>query len=215
MLFDRLIKFFLPQDRNFFPLFVKATENLVELAQTLDALGRTTPEQNRTALYQKIQDLEHKGDDITHQIFTQLGKSFITPFDREDIHELASAIDDVADFIHGGAKRLELYQIDVFHPAIPKLADLILKSAIAIDEAVKQLKGFKDVRKITDATILLNTLENHADDIYDAAISELFDKETDAKMIIKTKEILSSFEGATDRCEDVANVLESIYIKFA
>lgn len=215
MVLDKFIKFFTPSDKNFYPLFDLDTENLVAIAQALDTLANTTNQTDRIALFKTIKDLEHRGDEITHDIFLQLGKSFITPFDREDIHELASAIDDVADFIHGAAKRLDLYQIEKFHPAIPKLSEIILKGAVAINLAVKELKGFKDVRKITDATILLNTLENHADDIYDHAISELFDKETDTKYIIKTKEILSALENATDKCEDVANVLESIYVKFA
>ena len=150
---------------------------------------------------------------ITHQIFHELGSNFITPFDREDIQRLASVLDDVIDFIHGSAKRIELYKIDTIHPSMIKLGELILESATELNKAIPQLKDMRDVSLIREACVKINSIENHADDIFDMAVARLFEEETNAIEIIKIKEVLSALETATDRAEDAANVLESILIK--
>jgi uncharacterized protein Yka (UPF0111/DUF47 family) len=144
-----------------------------------------------------------------------LGKNFITPFDREDIHRLISRIDDVLDYIHGASKRMELYKITNFTPEIIKLSELIQTGANEINNAVLELRNLKNLRKITDACVRINSVENHADDIFDNAVAKLFDEEKNAVELIKMKEILSALETATDKAEDVANVLESIIVKVA
>jgi len=169
----------------------------------------------REELIRTIDRLENKGDEITHQLHLELGKNFITPFDREDIHQLASAIDDVADNIQGAANRMSLYRIDDFNEHIKNLSDLILQSGIELAKAVKELKDLKNVRHIADSCIRINSLENQADHVFDRAVADLFLYETDAIRLIKYKEILSSLETATDMCEDAANVMESILVKNA
>lgn len=169
----------------------------------------------RDELYKHIDKLENKGDEITHQIYLELGKNFITPFDREDIHALATAIDDVADNIQGAANRMLLYRIDDLNEHIRKLSDLIYQASLDLEKAVRELKDIRNVRAIADSCIRINSVENQADFVFDRAVADLFLYETDAIRLIKYKEIYSALETATDRCEDAANVMESILVKNA
>ena len=141
--------------------------------------------------------------------------TFITPFDREDIHKLASVLDDISDYINGSAKRLELYKLDKMTLPLEKLAELIYFSAQELHNAILELHNMKNANKIKEACIKINSIENHADDIFDMAVAQLFEDHTDAITIIKMKEVLSILETATDKCEDAANVLESIIVKNA
>ena len=163
----------------------------------------------------EIERLEHVGDNITHETFHELSANFITPFDREDIHSLISAIDDIADYIHGATKRIDIYRVDNMTPAIIKLAELIAASSLELHNAVCELKNMKNINKIKEACIRINSIENHADDIFDMTIAKLFEEETNAIEIIKMKEVLLALETATDMCEDAANVIESILVKNA
>lgn len=215
MSFNNLFQYFIPKDKKFFPLFEKAANNLIELAKCLKEAVNTDDMARRKELYKIIEDLEHTGDDITHQIYLELGKNFITPFDREDIHELASAIDDVADYIHGSANRMNLYQVIEMTGSIKELADLILEAVTVLARAVTELKNLKNIRTITDACIKINSIENKADYVFDKAVGDLFEYEKDAIRLIKYKEVLSALETATDMCEDVADVLETILVKNA
>jgi len=215
MSLNSIFQYFVPKDRVFFPLFEQASSNLIRLGETLQEAVTTKDHARRIECIRRIEDLEHKGDDITHQVHLELGKNFITPFDREDIHALASAIDDVADYIHGSANRIELYNVTEMTEPIIKIAELILQGCIDIDKAVRELKNFKNIRVITDSCVRINSMENQADYIFDRAVAHLFDYEDDAKVIIKYKELLAAMETATDKCEDAANVLESILVKNA
>jgi len=196
-------------------LFEQAANNVVNMATILVEAVNMENAATREELIRTIDKLENKGDEITHQLHLELGKNFITPFDREDIHQLASAIDDVADNIQGAANRMSLYRIDDFNEHIKNLSNLILQSGIELAKAVKELKDLKNVRHIADACIRINSLENQADHVFDRAVADLFLYETDAIRLIKYKEILSSLETATDMCEDAANVMESILVKNA
>jgi len=209
------LKYFIPQDRHFFPLFDKAATNLQEGGKAIVELVKATNDDDRAKWFREIERIEHVGDEITHEIFTELGRNFITPFDREDIHRLVSSIDDVLDFIHGSSKRIELYKIKEMSTDVIKLADLIHTGTTELRRAVLELKNMKKMRDITDALVRINSIENHADDIFDHAVAYLFEHEKDAIQIIKTKEILSALETATDKCEDAANVIESIIVKMA
>ena len=162
-----------------------------------------------------LEHLEHQGDNITHMIFNELSRNFITPFDREDIHALASAIDDVLDFIHGSAKRIELYKVTEISEAIIALADTILKGAIELNVAVRNLENLKQIMLIKESCVKINSLENHADDIFNQGIAKLFEEEKDPIQVIKLKEILSALETATDKCEDAANTIQTILVKYA
>ncbi len=213
MALESILSFFIPKDKKFFVLFEKASKNLVDISRVFNELLNTGAPDRRVELIKAISDLEHVGDDITHEIFTELSTNFITPFDREDIHYLASSLDDIVDYIHGSAKRLQLYKIDDFTLEMQQLAEVIEKSAIEVHAAVSTLKGMKDVVRLKEALVRINSLENQADDIFDGAIAQLFINEKDAVKVIKIKEVLANMETATDKCEDVANVIETILIK--
>lgn len=209
------LKYLIPTDRKFFPLFEKAASNLEQGGKLIYLLMSTNVPEGRDLLIREIEETEHKGDEITHEIFNELGKNFITPFDREDIHRLVSAIDDVLDYIHGSAKRIQLYKIEVFPTDMVKLAELIKQSTEELRRAVFELRNMKNMRDITDSLVRVNSIENHADDIFDRAVANLFENETNAIALIKMKEVLSALETATDMCEDAANVIESIVVKMA
>jgi predicted phosphate transport protein (TIGR00153 family) len=211
----RIFSLFTPQDRKFFPLFEKATENLLTASKVLVEALQTSSHERRRELIKEIERLEHQGDNITHLIFHELSANFITPFDREDIHALATVIDDVLDYIHGSAKRIDLYKIDPISPAMVKLAELILKCVEEINVAVHELKDMKNISNIKEACVKINSIENHADDVFNTAIGRLFEEEKDAINLIKQKELLSALETATDKCEDAANVMETIVVKNA
>lgn len=213
MALDAILSFFIPKDKKFFILFGKASENLVAISKKFNELLNTGAPDKRVELIKAIADLEHVGDNITHEIFTELSTNFITPFDREDISYLASSLDDIVDYIHGSAKRLQLYKIDDYTLEMQQLAEVIEKSAIEVNAAISNLKGLQNVVRLKEALVRINSLENQADDIFDGAIANLFIEEKDAIKIIKIKEVLANMETATDKCEDVANVIETILIK--
>jgi predicted phosphate transport protein (TIGR00153 family) len=212
MAFGSIFSFLVPKDKSFFKLFTEASSNLVEISKVFSELI-SAPKERREELIKKISDLEHVGDEVTHRIFTELSTNFITPFDREDISYLSSSLDDIVDHIHGSAKRIEAYKVQEIPPSFRKLAEIIEHSAKEIQVAVSNLQNMNNVVRIREAIVRINSLENHADDVFDTAIADLFDNEKDAIKIIKLKEILSSMETATDKCEDVANVIETIIVK--
>ena len=213
MKLDKILSFFIPKDKKFYVLFEKASENLVAISKKFNELLNTGAPDKRVELIKAIADLEHIGDDITHEIFTELSINFITPFDREDISYLASSLDDIVDYIHGSSKRLQLYKIDDYTLEMQQLAEVIEKSAIEVHAAISNLRGLKNIVRLKEALVRINSLENQADDIFDGAIANLFIDEKDAVKIIKIKEVLSNMETATDKCEDVANVIETILVK--
>lgn len=206
---------FTPRDKKFFPLFEKATSNLLLAADVLVDLTTSTDQTQRKVLIKRIQELELIGDEITHEAFHELSANFITPFDREDVHELVSEIDDVMDFIHGAAKRIELYNLSEIPASFARLADLILEGVHEIHFAVGAMKDLKNSVKIYESISKIGLMESRADDIFNAEIAALFHNETDAIELIKKKEILQTLETATDTCDDVANVIESILVKNA
>lgn len=210
-----LTKFFSPKDKLFYGLFEEVANNGAIMAEKLAALVAETDYQKRSTMIKPIEDLEHANDELTHKIFTELGRNFITPFDREDIHLLASALDDVADYIYSCAKKIKLYQIDPNDDGIQRLAELIVQSTREVRQAVGELRDMKNIRKITDSLVKINSIENQADDIADMFIERLFSMEPDAKEIIKKREIYQVLEDVTDKCEDAANVIESIIIKYS
>ncbi len=210
-----IFQFFQPKDKIFFLLFQKAAANATATSKVLVELVNTSNPEKRRELFREIERLEHVGDAITHETYNQLSLNFITPFDRDDIHSLVSAVDDIVDYIHGATKRMELYKVEQMTPAIIKLAELILKGAEELEIAVIELRNLKNITKIKEATVRINSIENHADDIFDMAIAKLFEEEKNAVEVIKMKDVLSMLETATDKCEDAADVINSILIKNA
>jgi uncharacterized protein Yka (UPF0111/DUF47 family) len=212
---NSILQIFLPKDRVFFQLFESVVDVLVKMGEKLKEVVHEPDFDGRAKLIKEIENLEHVNDDYTHQIFTELGKNFITPFDREDIHYLASALDDIADYIYASAKKINFYRVNPNDTGIHKMSDVIALGCVAVHDAVMELRNMKNMRKITDALVTINSIENQGDDIFDMSIERLFAEESDAKEVIKKREIYQVMEIVTDKCEDAANVIESIIVKYA
>lgn len=213
--FNTIMKIFLPKDRIFYNLFEEVAVTVELMSQQLNQLVNEPSFEEREKLIAQIEDLEHKNDELTHRIFTELSRNFITPFDREDIHYLATSLDDIADYIFASAKKINFYRVDPMEGNFRKMAELIHMGAVNVKSAILELRNMKNMRQITDALVRVNSIENQADDEFDAAIFNLFATENDAKEIIKKREIFTVMEIATDKCEDAANVIESIIVKYA
>ena len=211
---DFIFQALLPKDKLFYPLFDQACNNLVETAKVLENALKSDSV-TRIQSFETINLLEKQGDEITHAIMRETGNTFIVPFDREDIHALAIAIDDVVDYIYGTSKRLDIYKVHQISPAMIRLAEIITLSAIELQSAVREMRSLRNVRKVKSHLHTINTLENEADKIMNSTIADLFKHETDAMVILKTKEVISFLENATDKCEDAAHVIDSVIIKFS
>jgi uncharacterized protein len=210
-----LIKLFVPQEKAFFPIFEQGAENLVKIATILKKLIEATDDTSRIELAKNIKELEVVGDKITSKVYETLNSTFITPFDREEIHDLASAIDDFADQINRTSQRIDLYKLKIFTPDFIQMADILIEAATYIEVAVKELKDMKNVANINNACVQISLCENRADDLYHNAISDFFENETDAKELIKKKEVLESLEKAADKADDISNVIKTIQVKFS
>ncbi|MEY4740299.1 MAG: hypothetical protein RIT36_1150 [Bacteroidota bacterium] len=215
MAINTFFKIFLPKDKVFFTLFENMAEVVGKMATQLQLMVNESDEDKRAEIAAIIENLEHKNDDFTHNVFTELGRNFITPLDREDIHYLATALDDIADYIYASAKKINFYRVNPNDIGIHKLADLVLQGSVEIKKAVHGLRDMKNLREMTEAIVKINSIENQADDVFDMSIDRLFNNENDFKEVIKKREIYQVLEIATDKCEDAANVIESIIIKYA
>jgi len=199
----------IPREIAFFEMFQKAAHNMIEGSRLLKNMMedfRNPVEQAR-----RIKDIEHIGDGITHDIALKLNQTFITPLDREDIHGLASVLDDILDLVEAVADRFVVFKVAKPTETAIKLANILYQSAVAVGTGIDQLgKPHADVNQYC---VRVNSLENEADRITRDAISNLFEEEKDPIAVIKWKEIYENFEEGTDRCEDVANILERIALK--
>ena len=204
---------FVPREEKFFDLFIDSARNMVKAARGLkDMLDNW---ENVGVKVAEITELEHEGDSITHQIAALLHRTFVTPFDREDIALLSHTMDDITDFIHAAADAIFIYKVDSPTQRAKELAETIVQAALEVEKAVLLLKNRSELKKIMEHCVELNRLENRADKIYRSALGELFDDSEDTTYIIKWREIYEHMESATDRCEDVANVLEGVALKHA
>ncbi|WP_207495034.1 DUF47 domain-containing protein [Aridibaculum aurantiacum] len=208
-------KLFMPKNQIFYKLFEDVGVTVSKMGRVLKQLVNEPDINRRAQLTSQLEDLEHENDDHTHKLFTELGRNFITPFDREDIHYLASALDDIADYIYASAKKINFYRVNPNDTGIQKMAELIEQATIHVASAVSELRNMKNLRQITEALVRVNDIENQADDIFDLSIEKLFNEENDFKEVIKKREIYQVMEIATDKCEDAANVIESIIVKYA
>lgn len=216
MNFDKFLKFFTPKDPSFYPLFEKDAQNLIRTAEVLKLLMATEDIEQQIIYVNKIKELEKVGDDITHTIFDQLNKSFITPFDREDIQEFASNIDDVVDTINGVGQRILLYKPKTYIPVFLEFAEVIYQAAKEIEHSVDLMKDPAiNKNKIIESCITINTLENKGDDLYHQGISMLFENEKDPFELIKKKEILETLEKSVDKAEDVSDAIKTIMVKLS
>jgi len=212
---NSFLKIFMPKNKVFFELFEKVADNVAKMGVILKDIVAEPDFDKRASLISQVEDLEHANDELTHSVFTELGRNFITPFDREDIHLLATALDDVADYIYASAKKINFYRVNPNDIGMQKMAELIEQGANHVRTAVVELRDMKNMRNITEALVKINSIENQADDIFDMSIERLFATEPDAKEVIKKREIYQVMEIVTDKCEDASNVIESIIIKYA
>ena len=213
---DSILKFFVPKDNSFFPLFESDAHNLVLASELLRELMASTDPVDHDRLNKSIRDVEHKGDEITNKTYLQLNKSFITPFDREDIHQLTAHIDNVVDTINGISRRIWLYKPKRLIPIYQKLAELIYEGAMELETAIVCLKDTSgNKKKIFEACERVSTIEHEADELYFTGVSELFEFEEDPKELLKNNKILELLERCVDDEEDVTDSLKAILIKMA
>lgn len=209
-----LSSFFLPKDTQFTPLFKEASMNIRKAGIFLEEMITTDSAEVRTQKIKDIYDLEHANDDITHGIKVALCKTFITPFDREDIYHLSSLVDDVIDLINMVAKKIRIYGIDPHQDKFMiKMSKIIQKSCDQMEVVLKDISAIK--KDIFTLSIKVHHMESEADDIYENAIKEIFDTEPDVKEIIKRKEIYKGLEEITDKCSESMYVMEAIHIKYS
>ena len=199
----------LPREDEYFVFFSQITEKIQEASNILVEMLNDKRE-NFETYTKRIKDAEHACDELTHNVTTKLNKSFITPFDREDIFTLSVALDDVCDYIDAGARAIVMYDIHEIRDHAKGLAKVIQRLATEINSAVGMLKKPNGMNQ---HIVEIHRLENEADEIYFRAIGELFQKQTDPITLIKWKELYEILENATDRCESVANIIESIVLK--
>jgi uncharacterized protein len=213
---DKFLKYFVPKDHSFFPLFESDAKNLVKAAELLNELMQSPDVDDHERIYKEIRDVEHIGDEITNKTYEQLNKSFITPFDREDIHELTATIDDVVDSIHGISRRILLYRPKKLIPVYQEFATKILEGAKVIEGAIHCLKDpAGNKAKITIACDRVKAIEHEADELYFVGASEMFRDEEDPKELLKNNKILEILERCVDEEEDVTDTLKAILIKMA
>lgn len=207
-----IFKMFQPKDKVFSVLFEQVADNLVEMSDFFQN-GIKNFDANDESFLKKIHDYEHKNDDLTHQIYVELGKNFITPFDREDIHALTTSLDDIADYIYASTRYIYLMKSPE-NKSYEEFAMLIHKACLEIKTAIINLKDFQNLEAVKEACIRINSIENIADDVQSAALIKLFESD-DPINIIKVQQVLNYLEEVTDKAEDVASVLNSIIIKYA
>ena len=201
----------LPRNEEFFDLFTDVANRNKEAAQHLRDLFEAAPDR-RTPIVEAIKRLEHEADQATHEVVNRLDRTFITPLDREDIHQLASDLDDVMDAMDGTARRAQIFRLGVAPQGVRRLAEVIQRMVGVLAEAVGRLKKGDDVMRFC---VEAKQLEEEGDSIYHESLGQMFEKERDAIEIIKWKEIYDNLENTLDQAEDVANVVESITIKHA
>lgn len=213
---NSLLSRFTPKEPKFFEFLNEVSEIGVSAATLLLEALKTTTAEERQAYFAKIKEKEHNADLLAHQIFEALESTFITPFDREDIHELSNRLDDVIDMINSSSKRMAIYNPRQIHPSANELGAIILSDAQRIHDAMSKLATLrKNASDMKEDVVELHRLENRADEIYEAAITEIFAHETDAIELMKNKEILSELEKATDAAEHVGKIIKTIIVKYA
>jgi predicted phosphate transport protein (TIGR00153 family) len=204
---------FLPRETSFFDFFEQHAALTIEGSK--EFLSLVTTGTNIAARCRRISDIEHETDTITHRCVEALHKTFITPIDRDSIHRLITRMDDVMDFVEAAAERLDLYELTVMTGDVRDLADVLHRSAQQVEAAVRGLRTLRDPQATLKLCIDINRLENEADAILRRSVARLFREEKDPIFVIKWKEVYENLESATDRCEDVANIIEGVILEHA
>lgn len=209
---NNIFQYLVPKDKVFYPLFERAAVKLKLLSETLHEAVNTP---NRDGLLKEVEKLKSEIENIAQTTRVELGKSFITPFDREDIHAIISAVDEVADNLSDAASRMRLYQIDKVTKPLRKLTEANLEACTEVHNALLGLKDNKNLPKIAESCKVIYRLERKADKVFDRAVADIFENETNMMDIIRYKEVMMALESATDSCRKVANVLETVTVKYA
>jgi predicted phosphate transport protein (TIGR00153 family) len=215
MNFSGLLKYFVPKEKKFYAMFNQAAENTIEASMALEKLFNSPSMDERRAISLTIKAIEKKGDEFTNQIFDVLNRSFITPFDREDINDLTSKIDDVVDLIYSLSGKVDLYRCTNFSSYMKEMVAIIHLGCLQIKVAVGGLEDFAHSQKVLKACKELHKLESRVDEYYHKAISSLFENEKDPIELIKQKEILQNIEKIANKIEDVSDVVKTILVKYA
>lgn len=215
MALSQLLQWIIPKEKKFLPMIRSAADNVYSSAGLLKMLINENDLVNRENYWQKIKMLEDENDKQTVLIFNELSRSFITPFDKEDIHKLVSAIDDMLDSIDSIANKIMLYKLQEMSENIIKITSLIEEASRYIVAGIEGLDNLKKDDKILKASEIINEIENRADELYHLELVNLFDRETNAIELIKKRDLISSLEKATDKAEDISDILKSIVVKFA
>ena len=202
-----------PREEKFFILFEQSAQNAVKVAHQLKDLVNTW--ENVKERVEMITTMEHDGDAITHQVMSQLYRTFVTPLDREDISLLAQTLDDITDLIHSAADAMLLYKVDRPTDKAKELADIVVEATIEVEQGVAEIHDRIDRDKLLKHSMEINRLENVGDSIYRSALAELFVNSPDYTYLIKWREIYENIESAIDKCEDIANILEGLALKYA
>jgi len=207
---------FTPKETKFFPILKEMSEVILAASELIIECVQTTDHKSAVLYYEKIKEQERRGDALSAKIFDELNSTFITPFDREDIHHLADKMDDVTDFINGCAKRIMLYNPKEIPASAVQLANFTKECAICIGKAVDELDTLKkNSKKIKEYCLDLHAIENRADDVYENFLIKLFENESNAVEVIKLKDIMSELERATDAADSVGKIIKTIIIKYA
>lgn len=214
MSLNSIFQFLVPKDKKFYPLFEEAANKIKLLSETLhEAVNLPTNE--REKLLKEVEVLKSEIEQIVQTTRVELERNFITPFDREDINSLMTAVDEIADHLSDAASRMRLYQIDKVTKPLRKLTEANLEACNEVAKCIYYIKDMKNLKAITEGCKVILRLERKADKVFDKAVADIFENETNIIEIIKYKEVMDALETATDSCRRVANVLETITVKYS
>lgn len=215
MKFSNILKYFIPKEKKFYGMFNQAADNIIEASIEFNKLINAPTFDERKAIGITIKTIERKGDDSTNRIFDELHKTFITPFDREDIHQLTSALDDVLDLIYSVTSKIELYRCTNISPYMKEMVSQIHLGCVQIQIAVKGLETMNKDNTAKKSCKEINKIESRVDEYYHSGISSLFENEKDPIELIKQKEILQNIEKIANKIEDISDIVKTILVKYA
>ncbi len=210
---DRIFSFLVPKDRKFFPLFNEVANNLVVASELFIKLLGESDSGKRVEYIKAIHDSEHVGDDLTRNLMNELNGTFITPFEREDIHILVDKMDSIVDLLHGASKRIHMYNLSQFPKEFMQIAVIIHAAILEIQLVLRNVKSVNDFKLYHNSCIKISDMESEVDDIYQSFLANLFENEMNAIELIKKRDILTALEKAIDRCDDVGKVFSTLIVK--
>lgn len=210
---DRIFSFLVPKDHKFFPLLIEVADNLIVASDLLVQLFSEPNPDKRLNYLNRIKEVEHHGDDLTRALMNELNGTFITPFEREDIHVLVDNMDSIVDLIYSASKRISMYKLAIFPKEFLQIATIIRSAVLEIQLVLRNVKSVNDFKLYLDSCTRLSDMETEVDDIYQSYLANLFESENNAIELIKKRDILTALEKAIDKCDDVGNVFSTLIVK--